>query len=185
MTLIAVKPAGSRLAGAGRPLLNASDINNRPTVDQVPPDISDAIPGLWGLTIAQLLGIIAPLNIAAGMAFTLVFAVVAVFAKHWRLGFAVLGVGMLLVAFPWIVAGVRMDATAGEMAFWVIKIWRDTFLIFAYFFLPLALLARWIWDDLGKAFEVILDRYGTRGAVAFIVVVLAVYAARLALRHWL
>ena len=47
----------------------------------------------------------------------------------------------------------------------------------------MAWVARWLWDDLGKMFEVILDRWGVRGAVVFIAVILAGYAASLVFRH--
>ena len=184
MTLICGHARASRrLAGAGCLLLNAPDISNRPIVDQISPNPSDAVPELWGLTIAQFSEILVPLNVAAGFAFTLVFAVVAVFAKRWKLGFAVLGVGMLLVAAPWIVTGLRMDGTAEQMALQVLTVWWLTFPRFALLFLPLAWLVRWIWDDLGRVFEVILDRWGLRGAVVFIAVVLAGCAGYLALRH--
>lgn len=134
---------------------------------------------LTGITLAIVWLII-------GVAFvgTFVFSVIGVMARRWKLGFLILAVIMLVQALPPIImAFVLEGATPSAVASMIAKAWITSLITPLLFFVPLALLLRWFWDDSGHLLNEVIDRHGRRGAIIavaafFVVLVVLVYVQR-------
>lgn len=131
----------------------------------LPFDVHQPSPLLWGFSLDELTKILVPVMIAAGVVSTFCFAAIGIFARRWRTGFAVLGAGLIFEALPIVALGLRTGGTFTEVVLGVVKIWSDLIPFLLIFFGFTAWLVRSLWDDLGKTFELALDRWGPRGPI--------------------
>lgn len=131
---------------------------------------------LWGLSTDQLTKVLVPTMIAGGVISALAFAVIAVFARKWRTGFVVLGIGLFLEAIPIVALGLRTGGTVAEVVAGVLKIWLDLIPVLLIFFGLIAWFLRSLWDDMGQAFELALSRWGLRGPIIMIAGSLLLFA---------
>lgn len=135
-----------------------------------------ALPQLWGMSLDQATAIILPTMIATATLTAVAFAVVAVFSRKWRLGLIILASGALIEILPVAVMALCLDGSLEQVITESIRTWSITFPL-VLLMSAIAWFARIFWDDLGVAFEAVLDRWGLRGAIVMIGVILAVFVA--------
>jgi len=104
------------------------------------------------------------------------FSAVAVFSRKWRLGLIILASGVLIEVLPVAVMALRLDGSLAQLITESIRTWSITFPL-VLLMSAIAWFARIFWDDLGVEFEAVLDRWGLRGAIVMICVILAVFIA--------
>ena len=128
------------------------------------------------MSVDQLSALTIPTMIATAVTTAIIFSIVGPFARKWRLGLIILAAGAFIEVLPLIIMASLLDGTFTQAVTYSIKIWSISF--------PLVLItgvlawfARTFWDDLGEAFEVVLNRWGLRGAIMMIGVILGVFAA--------
>lgn len=135
---------------------------------------------LWGLTPHDVTAVMVYGVIGAALLGSLGFAVIAVFARRWKAGLWVLLAVLAFEALPLIVMGIRLEGTLREVVGSIIWTWGRSLPPFLLIFCALAWLARHMWDDLGLMLTDVVDRWGARGGVVAVAVMITALAAAMA-----